>query len=166
MKVANQVVQALLTQKDLKEECVKLRTRVFDLEQQNRILSVLFQQRVKMSTNTNPQDLSGRPGSTKDLSARPGSTQDLSGRPGSTQDLSGRPGSTQDLSGRPGSTQDLSARPGSTQDLAGRPGSTQDLSARPGSTQDLSGQNPRVSASLVPVFGCCRRWEELNTYHL
>ncbi|AWP12705.1 putative nck-associated protein 5-like [Scophthalmus maximus] len=35
---------------DLKEECVKLRTRVFDLEQQNRILSVLFQQRVKMST--------------------------------------------------------------------------------------------------------------------
>ncbi|XP_061579807.1 nck-associated protein 5-like isoform X3 [Cololabis saira] len=49
-EVANQVVQALLTQKDLKEECVKLRTRVFDLEQQNRILSVLFQQRVKMST--------------------------------------------------------------------------------------------------------------------
>lgn len=30
---------------------MKLRTRVFDLEQQNRILSVLFQQRVKMSTN-------------------------------------------------------------------------------------------------------------------
>ncbi|XP_037543104.1 nck-associated protein 5 [Nematolebias whitei] len=46
-EVANQVVQALLTQKDLREECVKLRTRVFDLEQQNRILSVLFQQRVK-----------------------------------------------------------------------------------------------------------------------
>ncbi|CAL8240783.1 unnamed protein product [Merluccius merluccius] len=54
-EVANQVVQALLTQKDLKEECVKLRTRVFDLEQQNRILSVLFQQRVKMSTNTSSQ---------------------------------------------------------------------------------------------------------------
>lgn len=34
---------------DLKEECVKLRTRVFDLEQQNRILSVLFQQRLRMS---------------------------------------------------------------------------------------------------------------------
>ncbi|XP_054881575.1 nck-associated protein 5-like [Poeciliopsis prolifica] len=49
-EVANQVVQALLTQKDLKEECVKLRTRVFDLEQQNRILSVLFQQRVRTST--------------------------------------------------------------------------------------------------------------------
>lgn len=28
---------------------MKLRTRVFDLEQQNRILSVLFQQRVKMT---------------------------------------------------------------------------------------------------------------------
>ncbi|CAL8326809.1 unnamed protein product [Lota lota] len=56
-EVANQVVQALLTQKDLKEECVKLRTRVFDLEQQNRILSVLFQQRVKMSANTNSQEV-------------------------------------------------------------------------------------------------------------
>ncbi|XP_028992712.1 nck-associated protein 5-like isoform X3 [Betta splendens] len=56
-EVANQVVQALLTQKDLKEECVKLRTRVFDLEQQNRILSVLFQQRVKMSSNPVSQDV-------------------------------------------------------------------------------------------------------------
>nr|XP_019955172.1 PREDICTED: nck-associated protein 5-like [Paralichthys olivaceus] len=56
-EVANQVVQALLTQKDLKEECVKLRTRVFDLEQQNRILSVLFQQRVKMSTVPVSQDV-------------------------------------------------------------------------------------------------------------
>jgi hypothetical protein len=36
---------------DLKEECVKLRTRVFDLEQQNRILNVLFQQWVKTSTD-------------------------------------------------------------------------------------------------------------------
>lgn len=40
----------LLFFQDLKEECVKLRTRVFDLEQQNRILSLLFQQRVKMSS--------------------------------------------------------------------------------------------------------------------
>ncbi|XP_055086376.1 nck-associated protein 5-like [Periophthalmus magnuspinnatus] len=56
-EVANQVVQALLTQKDLKEECVKLRTRVFDLEQQNRILSVLFQQRVKMAAAPHSQDL-------------------------------------------------------------------------------------------------------------
>uniref|UniRef100_A0A1A7XEV7 NCK-associated protein 5 n=1 Tax=Iconisemion striatum TaxID=60296 RepID=A0A1A7XEV7_9TELE len=56
-EVANQVVQALLTQKDLKEECVKLRTRVFDLEQQNRILSVLFQQRVKTSTASVSQEV-------------------------------------------------------------------------------------------------------------
>ncbi|XP_028291685.1 nck-associated protein 5-like isoform X4 [Gouania willdenowi] len=56
-EVANQVVQALLTQKDLKEECVKLRTRVFDLEQQNRILSMLFQQRVKMSTAPVSQEI-------------------------------------------------------------------------------------------------------------
>ncbi|XP_077584750.1 nck-associated protein 5-like [Stigmatopora nigra] len=54
-EVANQVVQALLTQKDLKEECVKLRTRVFDLEQQNRILNVLFQQRVRKSSSPAPQ---------------------------------------------------------------------------------------------------------------
>ncbi|XP_034042741.1 nck-associated protein 5-like [Thalassophryne amazonica] len=56
-EVANQVVQALLTQKDLKEACVKLRTRVFDLEQQNRILSVLFQQRVKMSASPVSQEV-------------------------------------------------------------------------------------------------------------
>lgn len=43
-EVANQVVQALLTQKDLREECAKLKTRVFDLEQQNRTLNLLFQQ--------------------------------------------------------------------------------------------------------------------------
>ncbi|XP_028324487.1 nck-associated protein 5-like isoform X1 [Gouania willdenowi] len=46
-QVANQVVQALLTQKDLRQECVKLRTRVSDLEQQNRVLSVLFQQKIR-----------------------------------------------------------------------------------------------------------------------
>uniref|UniRef100_A0A3Q2GNN3 NCK associated protein 5 n=1 Tax=Cyprinodon variegatus TaxID=28743 RepID=A0A3Q2GNN3_CYPVA len=50
-EVANQVVQALLTQKDLREECLKLRTRVFDLEQQNRALSVLFQQRIKPASD-------------------------------------------------------------------------------------------------------------------
>ncbi|XP_073161385.1 nck-associated protein 5 isoform X5 [Lepidochelys kempii] len=50
-EVANQVVQALLTQKDLREECVKLKTRVFDLEQQNRMLSMLFQQRVKPASD-------------------------------------------------------------------------------------------------------------------
>uniref|UniRef100_A0A4W3HMF7 NCK associated protein 5 n=1 Tax=Callorhinchus milii TaxID=7868 RepID=A0A4W3HMF7_CALMI len=51
-EVANQVVQALLTQKDLREECLKLRTRVFDLEQQNRTLSVLFQQRVRLASDS------------------------------------------------------------------------------------------------------------------
>ncbi|KAF6114649.1 hypothetical protein HJG60_010606 [Phyllostomus discolor] len=50
-EVANQVVQALLTQKDLREECVKLKTRVFDLEQQNRTLSILFQQRLRPTSD-------------------------------------------------------------------------------------------------------------------
>ncbi|XP_057601104.1 nck-associated protein 5 [Hippopotamus amphibius kiboko] len=50
-EVANQVVQALLTQKDLREECVKLKTRVSDLEQQNRTLSILFQQRVRPASD-------------------------------------------------------------------------------------------------------------------
>ncbi|XP_066089586.1 nck-associated protein 5 isoform X2 [Saccopteryx bilineata] len=51
LEVANQVVQALLTQKDLREECVKLKTRVFDLEQQNRTLSTLFQQRLRPTSD-------------------------------------------------------------------------------------------------------------------
>lgn len=59
-EVANQVVQALLTQKDLREECVKLRTRVFDLEQQNRALSVLFQQRIKPASDLLLQKLQDR----------------------------------------------------------------------------------------------------------
>uniref|UniRef100_A0A8C6Y697 Nck-associated protein 5 C-terminal domain-containing protein n=1 Tax=Naja naja TaxID=35670 RepID=A0A8C6Y697_NAJNA len=50
-EVANQVVQALLTQKDLREECLKLKTRVFDLEQQNQTLNVLFQQRMKPTSS-------------------------------------------------------------------------------------------------------------------
>uniref|UniRef100_A0A674H5X0 NCK associated protein 5 n=1 Tax=Taeniopygia guttata TaxID=59729 RepID=A0A674H5X0_TAEGU len=50
-EVANQVVQALLTQKGLREECIKLKMRVFDLEQQNRTLSVLFQQKVKPASD-------------------------------------------------------------------------------------------------------------------
>ncbi|XP_030341680.1 nck-associated protein 5 isoform X3 [Strigops habroptila] len=50
-EVANQVVQALLTQKDLREECIKLKMRVFDLEQQNQTLSVLFQQKVKPASD-------------------------------------------------------------------------------------------------------------------
>ncbi|KAJ8388410.1 hypothetical protein AAFF_G00134360 [Aldrovandia affinis] len=59
-EVANQVVQALLTQKDLREECLKLRTRVFDLEQQNRTLSFLFQQRVRPASDLLLQKLHSR----------------------------------------------------------------------------------------------------------
>ncbi|XP_054978790.1 nck-associated protein 5 [Sorex araneus] len=59
-EVANQVVQALLTQKDLREECVKLKTRVFDLEQQNRTLSILFQQRVRPTSDLLFQKLHSR----------------------------------------------------------------------------------------------------------
>ncbi|XP_010128241.1 PREDICTED: nck-associated protein 5, partial [Chlamydotis macqueenii] len=59
-EVANQVVQALLTQKGLREECIKLKTRVFDLEQQNRTLSVLFQQRVKPASDLLLQKLHSR----------------------------------------------------------------------------------------------------------
>ncbi|KFW80240.1 Nck-associated protein 5, partial [Manacus vitellinus] len=55
-QVANQVVQALLTQKGLREECIKLKMRVFDLEQQNRTLSVLFQQKVKPASDLLLQD--------------------------------------------------------------------------------------------------------------
>ncbi|XP_054578788.1 nck-associated protein 5 [Eptesicus fuscus] len=59
-EVANQVVQALLTQKDLREECVKLKTRVFDLEQQNRTLSILFQQRLRPASDLLLQKLHSR----------------------------------------------------------------------------------------------------------
>uniref|UniRef100_H9G3T7 NCK associated protein 5 n=1 Tax=Anolis carolinensis TaxID=28377 RepID=H9G3T7_ANOCA len=59
-EVANQVVQALLTQKDLREECLKLKTRVFDLEQQNRTLSVLFQQRMRPTSGLLLQKLHSR----------------------------------------------------------------------------------------------------------
>uniref|UniRef100_A0A669EE63 NCK associated protein 5 n=1 Tax=Oreochromis niloticus TaxID=8128 RepID=A0A669EE63_ORENI len=59
-EVANQVVQALLTQKDLREECLKLRTRVFDLEQQNRALGVLFQQKIKPASDLLLQKLHSR----------------------------------------------------------------------------------------------------------
>ncbi|XP_071492241.1 uncharacterized protein [Diadema antillarum] len=43
-EVANQVVQALLMQKDLRDECLKLHTKVRDLEHQNRNLRCLFDQ--------------------------------------------------------------------------------------------------------------------------
>ncbi|XP_068612700.1 nck-associated protein 5-like [Brachionichthys hirsutus] len=59
-EVANQVVQALLTQKDLREECLKLRTRVFDLEQQNRALGILFQHRIRPASDLLLQKLHSR----------------------------------------------------------------------------------------------------------
>ncbi|XP_051701409.2 nck-associated protein 5-like isoform X2 [Oryctolagus cuniculus] len=54
-EVANHVVQALLNQKDLREECIKLKKRVFDLERQNQLLSSLFQQRLQLTTGSLPQ---------------------------------------------------------------------------------------------------------------
>ncbi|XP_032800464.2 nck-associated protein 5 isoform X4 [Petromyzon marinus] len=54
-EVANQVVQALLTQKDLREECLKLRTRVCDLEEQNRSMSILFQQKLRLPSEATLQ---------------------------------------------------------------------------------------------------------------
>ncbi|XP_070570477.1 uncharacterized protein [Ptychodera flava] len=50
-EVANQVVQALLMQKDLRAECIKLQNRVFDLEQQNKLLNMMFErERQRQST--------------------------------------------------------------------------------------------------------------------
>ncbi|XP_046496252.1 nck-associated protein 5-like isoform X1 [Equus quagga] len=54
-EVANHVVQALLNQKDLREECIKLKKRVFDLERQNQMLSALFQQKLQLTTGSLPQ---------------------------------------------------------------------------------------------------------------
>ncbi|KAM9321487.1 nck-associated protein 5-like [Gastrophryne carolinensis] len=54
-EVANHVVQALLNQKDLREECIKLKKRVFDLERQNRALSDLFHQKLQRSSGSSPE---------------------------------------------------------------------------------------------------------------
>ncbi|XP_053311528.1 nck-associated protein 5-like isoform X1 [Spea bombifrons] len=54
-EVANHVVQALLNQKDLREECIKLKKRVFDLERQNRTLSDLFHQKLQRSSGSSPE---------------------------------------------------------------------------------------------------------------
>uniref|UniRef100_A0A8C5GEN6 Nck-associated protein 5 C-terminal domain-containing protein n=1 Tax=Gouania willdenowi TaxID=441366 RepID=A0A8C5GEN6_GOUWI len=51
-EVANHVVQALLNQKDLREECIKLKMLVFDLERQNRALCELFQQKLPNHPNS------------------------------------------------------------------------------------------------------------------
>ncbi|XP_053154890.1 nck-associated protein 5-like [Hemicordylus capensis] len=59
-EVANHVVQALLNQKDLREECIKLKKRVFDLERQNQALSDLFHQKL---TSGSLSQLPARPAS-------------------------------------------------------------------------------------------------------
>uniref|UniRef100_A0A8B9GLN8 Nck-associated protein 5 C-terminal domain-containing protein n=1 Tax=Amazona collaria TaxID=241587 RepID=A0A8B9GLN8_9PSIT len=46
----SKILFSLLPQ-DLREECIKLKMRVFDLEQQNQTLSVLFQQKVKPASD-------------------------------------------------------------------------------------------------------------------
>ncbi|NP_001091295.1 uncharacterized protein LOC100037116 isoform X2 [Xenopus laevis] len=54
-EVANHVVQALLNQKDLREECIKLKKRVFDLERQNRTLNDLFHKKLQLSSGSSPE---------------------------------------------------------------------------------------------------------------
>uniref|UniRef100_A0A8C8REI7 NCK associated protein 5 like n=1 Tax=Pelusios castaneus TaxID=367368 RepID=A0A8C8REI7_9SAUR len=54
-EVANHVVQALLNQKDLRQECLKLKKRVFDLERQNQTLSDLFQKKLQLTSGSLPQ---------------------------------------------------------------------------------------------------------------
>ncbi|XP_040549681.1 nck-associated protein 5-like isoform X3 [Gallus gallus] len=56
-EVANHVVQALLNQKDLREECLKLKKRVAELERQNRALSDLCQQRLQPPPGPPPAQL-------------------------------------------------------------------------------------------------------------
>nr|XP_033793409.1 nck-associated protein 5-like isoform X3 [Geotrypetes seraphini] len=53
-EVANHVVQALLNQKDLREECIKLKKRVYELERQNRTLSDLFHQKFQITSGSLP----------------------------------------------------------------------------------------------------------------
>ncbi|XP_028848385.1 nck-associated protein 5-like [Denticeps clupeoides] len=54
-EVANHVVQALLNQKDLREECIKLKMRVFDLERQNRTLCDLLQEKMLSQSSIHHQ---------------------------------------------------------------------------------------------------------------
>ncbi|XP_044277813.1 nck-associated protein 5-like isoform X1 [Varanus komodoensis] len=74
-EVANHVVQALLNQKDLREECIKLKKRVFDLERQNQALSDLFHQKL---TSGSLSQLSSHPTSLLlDPSSQPGMVEKL-----------------------------------------------------------------------------------------
>ena len=45
-------MQALLTQKGLREECAKLQKRVIDLELQNRQLAQMFQNRIRFASDS------------------------------------------------------------------------------------------------------------------
>ena len=45
----------LLGGPDLREECIKLKKRVFDLERQNQMLSALLQQKLQLTANPLPQ---------------------------------------------------------------------------------------------------------------
>ncbi|NWT75505.1 NCK5L protein, partial [Prunella himalayana] len=47
--------RALVPTCDLREECIKLKKRVFELERQNQVLSDLFQQKLQLSTGSLPQ---------------------------------------------------------------------------------------------------------------
>lgn len=40
---------------DLREECIKLKKRVFDLERQNQMLSTLLQQKLQLTASSLPQ---------------------------------------------------------------------------------------------------------------
>ncbi|XP_055869443.1 uncharacterized protein LOC106072418 isoform X2 [Biomphalaria glabrata] len=51
-EIANQVVQALLAQKTLREECLKLQTRVQDLELQNKHLNTMFKHRLRITSDS------------------------------------------------------------------------------------------------------------------
>nr|KAG5714787.1 hypothetical protein BaRGS_000275 [Batillaria attramentaria] len=56
-QIANQVVQALLAQKTLREECMKLQSRVQDLEMQNQQLNLMFQQRIRFPSDPTMQHM-------------------------------------------------------------------------------------------------------------
>ncbi|CAL1535861.1 unnamed protein product [Lymnaea stagnalis] len=51
-EIANQVVQALLAQKTLREECLKLQSRVQDLELQNKHLNIMFKHRLRVTSDS------------------------------------------------------------------------------------------------------------------
>ncbi|XP_068266597.1 nck-associated protein 5-like [Nyctibius grandis] len=74
-EVANHVVQALLNQKDLREECIKLKKRVFDLERQNQALSDLLQQKLQLSAAALPQLLLHLVSPDTPASPQPGSAE-------------------------------------------------------------------------------------------